>query len=455
MKLALICNILFLNTILIKSCLLCRKKTFKDIMLSSFTTPCLGYNVNDPPIVFTDTRGNLGNKMFTYILAYLVREIFGLEVYIGHYTWKHLSEIFENVSEFPVAQHSICGFSGFYTRYRNDEWKNIWDVIARKKQEEEVNLKNLINLTPGEHTEEVDTSEPTRVLSQDQETPIRSELQGYTPHPWEIFSGEMTSLSSLLQPGRALILFPVGYSHAKWYDRFHHDNPWDTYPGLLDFALKSFKFKKFYREQAEASLLEIKKDFLSKRKEQDRAKNKKKKKKKILEGEKEKSKNEDEVVFVGIHNRRTDHLKFQKDVGFIPVKTSYFLESMELFREEYKNVVFIYVSDDMTWAKENILPRIRTEDLYLAGSLVNPDLRDKPYFSATLDLALLAACNHTIVTYGTYTFWAGFLSGNGTGTRVLPQFNSEYRREFATSPYYLQHPLHTKLPRFYFGMNRM
>ena len=29
MKLALICNILFLNTILIKSCLLCRKKTFK------------------------------------------------------------------------------------------------------------------------------------------------------------------------------------------------------------------------------------------------------------------------------------------------------------------------------------------------------------------------------------------------------------------------------------------
>ena len=34
----------------------------------------------------------------------------------------------------------------------------------------------------------------------------------------------------------------------------------------------------------------------------------------MLKGEKEedKTKEEEEVVFVGIHNRRTDHLKFQK-----------------------------------------------------------------------------------------------------------------------------------------------
>jgi hypothetical protein len=44
-------------------------------------------------------------------------------------------------------------------------------------------------------------------------------------------------------------------------------------------------------------------------------------------------------------------------------------------------------------------------------------------FNLTLgmDLALLAACNHTILTYGTFGFWAGFLAGSGNGKRILPQ----------------------------------
>ena len=45
-------------------------------------------------------------------------------------------------------------FSGFYTRYRDDEWKKIWEVIARKKIEEKEKLKNKINLIPGEPTQE-------------------------------------------------------------------------------------------------------------------------------------------------------------------------------------------------------------------------------------------------------------------------------------------------------------
>jgi hypothetical protein len=38
-----------------------------------------------------------------------------------------------------------------------------------------------------------------------------------------------------------------------------------------------------------------------------------------------------------------------------------------------------------------------------------------------MDLALLAACNHTILTYGTFGFWAGFLAGGGNGKRILPK----------------------------------
>ena len=34
------------------------------------------------------------------------------------------------------------------------------------------------------------------------------------------------------------------------------------------------------------------------------------------------------------------------------------------------------------------------------------------------DLAILASCNHTILSYGTYSFWAGFLSN---GLRIIPK----------------------------------
>ena len=83
------------------------------------------------------------------------------------------------------------------------------------------------------------------------------------------------------------------------------------------------------------------------------------------------------VVFIYVSVSRDEY----KNVVFINVSVSreeyknVVSNYVSVSREEYKNVVFIYVSDDMTWAKENILPRIRTEDLYLAGSLVNPDLR--------------------------------------------------------------------------------
>ena len=33
------------------------------------------------------------------------------------------------------------------------------------------------------------------------------------------------------------------------------------------------------------------------------------------------------------------------------------------------------------------------------------------------DLAILSRCNHTILSYGTFSFWAGFLSG---GKRIIP-----------------------------------
>jgi hypothetical protein len=40
------------------------------------------------------------------------------------------------------------------------------------------------------------------------------------------------------------------------------------------------------------------------------------------------------------------------------------------------------------------------------------------------DMALMSMCNHTILTYGTFSYWLGFLAG---GDVILPMHFPEYR----------------------------
>ena len=45
-----------------------------------------------------------------------------------------------------------------------------------------------------------------------------------------------------------------------------------------------------------------------------------------------------------------------------------------------------------------------------------------------LDLAIISQCNHTILSHGTFSFWAGFLAG---GKRIIPSmivYGSRSRR---------------------------
>lgn len=112
-----------------------------------------------------------------------------------------------------------------------------------------------------------------------------------------------------------------------------------------------------------------------------------------------------DITFIGIHNRRTDHLAWtQKKHKRSPLKASYFYDAMDKFREDYDNVAFLFVSDDMPWGKKNI--KDKNNDLFFVGkgeSTVDLDIGT--------DLAIMANANHTIITRGTYSMWGAILSG--------------------------------------------
>ena len=105
-------------------------------------------------------------------------------------------------------------------------------------------------------------------------------------------------------------------------------------------------------------------------------------------------------TLVGVHVRKgdmatRDHWK----AGRLTAPKEYILHAMNYYRTHLRNVHFIVCSDDIQWCIDNI-----PESKDVTFSMSN----DKFY-----DFVLLSQCDHSIMTVGTYGWWASWLT-NGT-----------------------------------------
>ena len=111
-----------------------------------------------------------------------------------------------------------------------------------------------------------------------------------------------------------------------------------------------------------------------------------------------------EITFIGVHNRRTDHIKFHKEQhNKKPLTPDFFIDAMDEMREDSDNPAFLFVSDDMDWGRKHLG---EVDDLFFVGSGVGDD-----DFHVAADLAIMAAANKTIITRGTYSMFGSILSG--------------------------------------------
>ena len=119
-------------------------------------------------------------------------------------------------------------------------------------------------------------------------------------------------------------------------------------------------------------------------------------------------------TFVGVHNRRTDYKSHLKGYGVDLVGPDYFKSALQVLRRTLQNPIFIVVSDDIPWARRHITG----SDVFFPDpqedSTMGETKADRDMFDVGADLALLAACNHSIVTYGTFGLWGALLSGGAT-----------------------------------------
>lgn len=107
-----------------------------------------------------------------------------------------------------------------------------------------------------------------------------------------------------------------------------------------------------------------------------------------------KEKNKPDAVIVGVHVRRGDFVR-QRIKGFTVAPIPFYFKTMNYFRRNYPNVLFIICTNDYFWALDNLDH--------------GPDVFYSTNTDGAVDLAIMANCDHMIITSGTYSWWAGYL----------------------------------------------
>ncbi|XP_069492420.1 galactoside alpha-(1,2)-fucosyltransferase 2-like [Ambystoma mexicanum] len=111
------------------------------------------------------------------------------------------------------------------------------------------------------------------------------------------------------------------------------------------------------------------------------------------------------VTYVGVHVRRGDYaIVMARERQGVVADKGYLEKAMTYFRNKYQEPIFVVASNDMKWCKQNI--DASSGDVYFSG--------DGNEHAPKRDFALLAHCNHTIMTMGTFGHWIAYLAGGET-----------------------------------------
>ncbi|KAF0304659.1 Galactoside 2-alpha-L-fucosyltransferase 2 [Amphibalanus amphitrite] len=133
--------------------------------------------------------------------------------------------------------------------------------------------------------------------------------------------------------------------------------------------------------------------------------------------------NRTSATYIGFHVRRTDFEAYvRKKYGRTLPDVEYFERTLTYYRERFSDALFIVCSDDIDFVTERLNAK-QNDDILIAG---NRDISDPGR-----DMALLSACNHSVVTVGTYGFWGAYLAG---GTVLAPDEKAHLSRADGSVP---------------------
>jgi hypothetical protein len=113
---------------------------------------------------------------------------------------------------------------------------------------------------------------------------------------------------------------------------------------------------------------------------------------------------------VSIHIRRGDFSKKAETNLYHGILSSdYYKQAIEIISSKINSPKFYIFSDDINWAKENL---IVPEAVYASGQI------SKTHFE---DLYLMSQCHHNIIANSSFSWWGAWLNDNPEKIVIAPK----------------------------------
>lgn len=115
---------------------------------------------------------------------------------------------------------------------------------------------------------------------------------------------------------------------------------------------------------------------------------------------------------VGVHIRRGDfqNSRYKREMGGICTE-EYYLKAIDCLKRKYPSAFFVFFSNDMEWAKNNIREK---NALYVEACMFTN------YYD-WYDMYLMSICKHNIIPNSTFGWWGAWLNQNPEKTIVAPK----------------------------------
>lgn len=105
----------------------------------------------------------------------------------------------------------------------------------------------------------------------------------------------------------------------------------------------------------------------------------------------------DNSTLVGVHVRRGDLIStYSASSGYPQVDTAFITKAMDYFLKPFPDAAFVVGSDSLSWCQQNIPRTYRLH--FLEGNV------------AAVDLRVLSSLDHAVITFGTFSWWVGYLN---------------------------------------------
>ena len=130
-----------------------------------------------------------------------------------------------------------------------------------------------------------------------------------------------------------------------------------------------------------------------------------------------------DTSLVGIHIRRGDFEK-QARLGYTVSNITYIEKAIQYYEKQTNEIVFIIATQDLLWTKQYVLP-------------LHKQIVMSPFTSPFDDMCLLASCNDSIITGGSFGWWSAYLAGGSVVyDKMFPKSDSPIGRKFKKEDYY-------------------